>query len=339
MALRVLDQTQFVDTLRKILPPAASTFHALYISTYDAIITDPALMVLPMDDHMVHRGHAVFDTCNVVAGKAYGLDFHLDRLFKSMALAKITYPNPPAETKKRFLDIVLQTIAASQVKQALVRMWVSAGRGGFGIDPIECDQPTFIVLVQDIPAGLAEAAKGGKEVVVPATKIPLKPKLLATMKSTNYLLNALVAIDAREQGGHMGLQHDEQGFLTEGSVCCYGFVTKDRKFITPPYEKILRGTTLVQMQQLLPKLVKEGVITGYEQKDIHISTIWECVEVIQFMGGIVAPVTQLDDKVVGDGKPGPVFQRLKEVNDEEQLRDSRYLHDIPYHLYAAKAKL
>jgi len=86
MALRVLGPQQFVDVLRKALPDAASTFHALYISTFDAVITDPALMVIPMDDHMVHRGHAVFDTCNVVAGKAYGLEFHLDRLLRSMAM-------------------------------------------------------------------------------------------------------------------------------------------------------------------------------------------------------------------------------------------------------------
>jgi len=159
------------------------------------------------------------------------------------------------------------------------------------------------------------------------------------MKSTNYLLNALVAIEAREQGGHLGLQHDEDGYLTEGSVCCYGFVTRNKGFITPPYEKILRGTTLIQMQQLLPTLVSEGVLTSFEQKEVHISAVWDCVEIIQFMGGKIVPVTQLDDKIIGDGKPGPVFRRIKKANDEEQRQDSRWLHDVPYHLYGTKSKL
>ena len=32
-------------------------------------MTDPALMTIPLDDHMAHRGHAVFDTCTLVDGK------------------------------------------------------------------------------------------------------------------------------------------------------------------------------------------------------------------------------------------------------------------------------
>ena len=39
-------------------------------------------MQVPLDDHMVHRGHAVFDTCNIQNGNAYGIDMHLDRLFR-----------------------------------------------------------------------------------------------------------------------------------------------------------------------------------------------------------------------------------------------------------------
>jgi len=54
---------------------------AFYSSVLGGIVTDPALMVLPIDDHMAHRGHAVFDTANVVSqGRVYGLDMHLDRL-------------------------------------------------------------------------------------------------------------------------------------------------------------------------------------------------------------------------------------------------------------------
>ena len=45
--------------------------------------------------------------------------------------------------------------------------------------------------------------------------MPLKPSLLATMKSTNYLLNALVAMEAESRGAHLGIQIDEHGFLAE----------------------------------------------------------------------------------------------------------------------------
>ena len=41
---------------------AAENYLAFYSSRLGGITTDPALMVVPMDDHLVHRGHAVFDT-------------------------------------------------------------------------------------------------------------------------------------------------------------------------------------------------------------------------------------------------------------------------------------
>src|SRR5687767_15764049 len=48
-------------------------YFAFYSSQLGGIVTDPALMVLPFDDHMVHRGHGIFDTAGVVGGKIYDL--------------------------------------------------------------------------------------------------------------------------------------------------------------------------------------------------------------------------------------------------------------------------
>lgn len=41
-------------------------FHAMYSSIFGGITTDPAAMVIPMDDHMVHRGHGLFDTTAIM---------------------------------------------------------------------------------------------------------------------------------------------------------------------------------------------------------------------------------------------------------------------------------
>ena len=40
----------------------------MYSSVYGGVILDPAMMVIPMDDHMVHRGHGVFDTAIILDG-------------------------------------------------------------------------------------------------------------------------------------------------------------------------------------------------------------------------------------------------------------------------------
>jgi 4-amino-4-deoxychorismate lyase len=66
-------------------------------------------MNIPMDDHMVHRGHGVFDTAIVNNGCMYMLDQHLQRFVKSADAARITLPCDPV----RLRDIVLDTAAAS----------------------------------------------------------------------------------------------------------------------------------------------------------------------------------------------------------------------------------
>ncbi|XP_026422505.1 D-amino-acid transaminase, chloroplastic-like [Papaver somniferum] len=43
-------------------------YPAMYSSVFGGITLDPALMVIPIDDHMVHRGHGVFDTAMILNG-------------------------------------------------------------------------------------------------------------------------------------------------------------------------------------------------------------------------------------------------------------------------------
>lgn len=73
----------------------------------------------------------VFDTCNVHNDRAYGLDFHLDRLLKSATTARIEHDT----TKESLRDIILATIAAGGRKKgdAFAKYWLSAGRRVGGI--------------------------------------------------------------------------------------------------------------------------------------------------------------------------------------------------------------
>src|ERR671914_790013 len=105
----------------------ASDFYAMYSSVLGGIVTDPAFMVLPLDDHMVHRGHGVFDTATLANGMLYQLDQHLERLLFSAEMARIPLPFP----KGKLRQIILDTAAASGQREASVRYWLSAGPGGF----------------------------------------------------------------------------------------------------------------------------------------------------------------------------------------------------------------
>ena len=75
-------------------------------------------MVVPFDDHMVHRGHSVFDTAHVCDGRCHLLDRHLARFERSMRSAKL---NPPAgQSLASMRATILATIAASGLRDAQV---------------------------------------------------------------------------------------------------------------------------------------------------------------------------------------------------------------------------
>ena len=64
-------------------------FDAFYSSQLGGIVTDPALMLIPFDDHMVHRGHGIFDTAGIVNGRIYDLEAHLDRFLGSAERSRL----------------------------------------------------------------------------------------------------------------------------------------------------------------------------------------------------------------------------------------------------------
>lgn len=336
----VLTAAQALQAMAEHKPPSAHEWKAFFSSVLGGIVTDPALMTLPVDDHLVHRGHAVFDTANVHGGRCYGLDFHLDRLLASAAQARIKgVPN-----KDSLRDTILHTIAASGERDEIfVRYWLSAGRGDFAVSPSKCvGGPQFYVMVH---AGGAKAKadvfeRGLKEALVPADVVPHKPPFLASAKTTNYLLNALTAMAAEDQGGSLGIGVDEHGFITEQAVACVGFVGPDGVLRTPDFGSILESTTLRRVLEFVNEAQSAELadtVVRAELTQVSVAQAAEAVEVVSFGGGHVLPIVQLNvgDGMasVGDGKPGPLFHALHHLLIQDQQAAAEFLDDIPYEMY------
>ena len=80
---------------------------------------------------------------------------------------------------------------------AYVRYWLGAGRGGFGLSPSECISPSFYVVAYQASEDPLRHLRGWR---IKSSKVPLKDPYFATLKSNNYLANALVAMDAEASG-------------------------------------------------------------------------------------------------------------------------------------------
>lgn len=120
-------------------PPARDCPAAFFSTELRGIVTHPAFMLVHVDDHMVHRGHAVFETCVVVDGHVYQLEAHLDRFFASCEAARVDSPLSREDVRR----VVLHTAAAARALDGHIRLWASAGRGTFGVSPRGCARGTL----------------------------------------------------------------------------------------------------------------------------------------------------------------------------------------------------
>mmetsp|Transcript_73904 Transcript_73904/g.210896 ORF Transcript_73904/g.210896 Transcript_73904/m.210896 type:complete len:380 (+) Transcript_73904:99-1238(+) len=293
--------------LKERLPPAASQgqFRAFFSSVIGGITTCPSLMSVPVDDHMVHRGHAVFDTANVKDGMCYGLNFHLDRILKSAEACRIE--KPP-----------------------------SKGTG--------CLQD-----VATLPSALGVGTVVASFMLWSTTNPPRRPaEMLATAKTTNYLLNAMLSMEAEDHGGKLGIGFDEAtGLITESSIACVGFLGPDGVFRCPRFETILESTTLRRGLELIDEQCSAsgGGIAGVshaELTDVTIDHLREAVEVIFFGGHSATPITEImTDRAsgmepVGSGSVGSLCAFLVEAF-EADMRGAHYtdnyLDEVPYGLY------
>jgi len=325
-AVPVLSQEDVLQKLRTAVHQAAADqYFALYSSILGGIVTDPALMVVPFDDHMVHRGHAVFDTAAIVHGMMYQLESHLDRFERSASMARIPLPFPRSQLR----EIILETAAASGKRDAAVRYWASVGPGGFGLAPGECVGSSFHVMIYANTRPPASTYQEGLKFIT--SSIPIKPPYFARCKSTNYLPNAMVVMEAKDKGADNGIFIDANGMIGESSNMNVAFVTRDRVLRHPTFDAILAGCTVTRMLELAKTLVASGQLKDIVIADVPVEEARQASEMLLIGSSIhVAPITQWDGRPVGDGKPGPVGKALLALIEKDMLEGREQLIPINY---------
>ncbi|MFQ5895902.1 MAG: aminotransferase class IV [Nitrospinota bacterium] len=323
--LPVLQPEEVVERLRAAAHPQSGNFYAMYSSVLGGIVTDPAFMVLPIDDHMVHRGHAVFDTAMIVDGKVYQLDPHLDRFLRSAEGARIPLPFP----RERMRELILETCAASRQRDASVRYWLSVGPGGFALGVGECIGSSLYVMVFKGVDYEERYYTEGMRVVT--STVPIKPPLFARTKSNNYLTNALLLIEANDKGADNGIFVDARGCVGESSHMNIAFVSQDGVLRHPKFDAILSGITVLRLLELARGLIPKGLIRDVRVEDIPVEGAKRSREAFLIGSSIaVAPVVEWDGAPIGDGKPGPVALALRELLEEDKRSGEGQLIPLEY---------
>jgi 4-amino-4-deoxychorismate lyase len=323
-SLHVLAAADVLAGLRELRARQPVKFSAFYSSQLGGVVTDPALMLIPFDDHMVHRGHGIFDTAGLVNGRIYDLEAHLDRFLGSAERSKLKLFG----SREQMREIIIGTTAASGLRDGAIRYWLSSGPGSLELSPAAGAEPGFFVMIF---GGLSYPARWYSEgLKVMTTTYPIKPPLYAITKATNYLPNVLMQMEAKEAGLDNGVFIDEQGNVGESSNMNVAFVMADNVFRHPKFEHVLPGCTSLRMLELAQHLVGRGSLAGVEVCDIPVADARAAREMLLLGSSVkVAPIVEWDGQPIGDGKPGPIARALLDLI-EEDMRTGDRLIDVPY---------
>ena len=288
--------------------PYHQNYLAMYSSVLGGVVTDPFLMTIPVDDHMVHRGDGIFEAFKCVNGNIYNLTAHLERLERSARAVYLTLP----ASLEHITDLVIGTIRIAGTRDCLIRLFVSRGPGGFTTNPYECPSSQIYIVACNPSVYPEEQSTEG--VFIKSSSIPVKRSYFATIKSCNYLPNVLMKKEAVDAGVQYTVSIDENGFLGEGSTENIGLVTPDRTLKFPRFARILKGTTVTRVAELAESLVANGKLEQVVFEDITLNEAYSGAEILLFGTTFdILPAVIFDGHAIGSGRPGEIYQLLLEL--------------------------
>jgi branched-subunit amino acid aminotransferase/4-amino-4-deoxychorismate lyase len=316
----ILSADQAVQKLKERPRPwAEGEYLAMFSSHLGGIVTEPWLMSVPIDDHMVHRGDGVFEATKCIAGRIYQFRQHLERLARSAASIQLELPL----TRNELESLAVAVVRAGGEPDCMVRIYVSRGPGGFTTNPFECPEAGLYVVVSKLHSLPSKAYEMGVQIGI--SQVPSKSGFFASVKSCNYLPNVLLKREAVMRGWDFAIGLDERGQIAEGSTENIGLVGAGGALCLPLPENILEGTTARRAQELAQEMVAEGLLKGFEHCTISVAELRKASEVMLFGTTLdVLPVTRLEGEPIGGGKPGPVAKELlarmrKDVLDNYEM--------------------
>ncbi|MEO8400870.1 MAG: aminotransferase class IV [Gammaproteobacteria bacterium] len=307
MKIKLLDDQQIFKNLSAQANPFFEQYYAFYSSWYGGISKNPHLMLLPIDDHMVHRGDGVFEAMKAINRSVYLLDEHLQRLLRSAKTIGLTPTISLAEMKQ----IIIETLQAANQDDVIIRTFLSRGPGNFSVNPYDSVDSQFYVVITKLNSPTIEKYTQG--VVIGKSAIPVKDSWMTQVKSCNYLPNVMMKKEAADRDLDFVISVDENGFLGESATENIMIVDQSGTIVHPELNHILKGLTMTRACELARE---HGMPT--EVRPMTLEDLQSAREAMMCGTSVdIIPVSQFENRHIANGKPGPIAKKLLDLIIED----------------------
>lgn len=267
--------------------------------------------ILPMEDAFLHisdlsiqRGYGVFDFFKVSNGHAFFLNDYLDRFYHSSAVMRLVVPYVTRDLR----TIIQQLIRQNDMPESGIKMILT---GGYSRDGYQPGESNLIITQQSLTLpGSDQIEKGIKVITYEYVRD------FALAKTINYTMGIWLSKIVAEKGASDVLYY-KNGVVSEFPRCNFFIVKKDGTVFTPD-ENVLLGVTRTKVLSLAAKNYRSetGKITFDDIRNAKEAFLTSTTKRI-------VPIVQIEDMIIGDGKPGPVTVSLLNHLIELEKADRR----------------
>ena len=259
-------------------------------------------------DHGLLYGDGVFEGIRTYGGRVFKLATHLKRLEESAKAIRLQIPYTAAQ----LADACRQTVQANGTESGYVRLCVTRGAGTLGLNPFLCERGMAFIIADTITLYPDELYRDGLAVITSCVIRNHPQALSPRIKSMNYLNNILAKIEAIDAGVLEAVMLNHEGHVAE----CTGdniFIVRHGALSTPPlHAGILEGVTMNVVINLAREAGLSVCRTELTRHDLFTADE-------MFLTGTAAeviPVTKVDERTIGDGRPGRITRQLMDAFKE-----------------------
>jgi D-alanine transaminase len=253
-------------------------------------------------DRAVNFGDAVYEVAGVLDGKLVDFEHHMQRYRNSLDKLDIQSPLD----RQQILAAFHRLVELNGLDEGLVYMQVTRGAAERDFDWPADLEPTVFMFTQP----KSDAERAAAEAGIRLASTPDIRWARRDIKTVNLLGQVLAKHAAHEAGADEALMIDAEGYVTECGSMSF-FIVSGNSIGTRPLEG----------NHILPGITRQAVIALCESEGLVLAETRYTLEqalaadeaFVTAASAYVMPVVQIDDRKIGNGKPGPLTRRLQSI--------------------------
>ncbi|PYL26916.1 MAG: aminotransferase IV [Verrucomicrobia bacterium] len=290
-------------------------------------------LIVNINGHLVHRdeagispfdsavqgGDAVWEGLRLYNGRIFKLYEHLDRLRRS-AVA-LSFPEIPS--REEIIEEIKRTLAANKMRDGVhIRLTLTRGvKITSGMDPrLNQSGPTLVVLAEH---KAPVYSKSGLKLITATVRRPPPEILDARLHHANLLNSILAKIEANNAGADDALMLDTRGFVAETNATNV-FIVRNAELATSRVVACPEGITRATVIEICAAKKIPCKETDLTLDDVYGADEMLCTGTM----GELAAVTKVDNRVIGDGRVGPITKRLSDLYTQRTASEGVQVADL-----------